>query len=191
MAATTTAARHPGQMPLLRPGRPQQARKEPRTETSPAGLCPATIRRPESGPVCGRRRSRRAGVLARMVNARGVTRFQTLWKANSSGKPKTPGTPFKPPPATLAGTRARDGTTIAPPPWAAQPRPKPFPAFSARRRANRKADSVFIVTTSAIRAVPRQVGGVPVNMAIWLCPPRSNAFPVDPRTKRKRDYHPK
>ncbi|PWV21506.1 hypothetical protein C3747_2g136 [Trypanosoma cruzi] len=112
-------------------------------------------------------------------------------KPTSSGKPKTPGTPFKPPPATLAGTRARDGTTIAPPPWAAQPRPKPFPAFSARRRANRKADSVFIVTTSAIRAVPRQVGSVPVNMAIWLCPPRSNAFPVDPRTKRKRDYHPK
>ncbi|RNF14687.1 hypothetical protein TcG_07483 [Trypanosoma cruzi] len=59
-------------------------------------------------------------------------------KPTSSGKPEKPGTPSEPPPATFAGTRARDGKTIAPPPWAAQPRPKPFPAFSALRRASRE-----------------------------------------------------
>ncbi|EAN89352.1 hypothetical protein Tc00.1047053511281.53 [Trypanosoma cruzi] len=61
---------------------PTAARKEPRTEASPAGPCPATIRRPAGFPVCGGRCGRRACVLAPMANARGVTRPQTLWKAN-------------------------------------------------------------------------------------------------------------
>ncbi|RNC54308.1 hypothetical protein TcCL_ESM08268 [Trypanosoma cruzi] len=80
----------------------QQARKEFRTETPPppAGLHPATIRRPADCPVRGKHCSCRTIVVTHMVNAHSITRSQALWKVNFPGESEPPEIPPEQPPST-------------------------------------------------------------------------------------------
>ncbi|PBJ74237.1 hypothetical protein BCY84_12841 [Trypanosoma cruzi cruzi] len=117
MAATTTATRHPGHMPLSRPGRPTTGTQ--RTSHGNAFSPRWTPHRhdPMPGRPPGVRQALQLPHYCR--DAHGVARPQALWKANFPGAPE-------PPPSTLARTRARAGTPTAPPPRTAQPRPKPL-----------------------------------------------------------------
>ncbi|KAF5218685.1 hypothetical protein ECC02_008390 [Trypanosoma cruzi] len=80
----------------------QQTRKEFRTETPPppAGLHPATIRRPADCPVCGKHCSCCTSVVTHMVNAHGITCSQALWKVNFPGESEPPEIPPELPPST-------------------------------------------------------------------------------------------
>ncbi|EKG00602.1 hypothetical protein TCSYLVIO_008444, partial [Trypanosoma cruzi] len=111
MAATTTATRHPGHMPLSRPGRPTKGTQ--RTSHGNAFSPRWTPHRhdPMPGRPPGVRQALQLPHYCR--DAHGVARPQALWKANFPGAPE-------PPPSTLARTRARAGTPTA------QPRPKPL-----------------------------------------------------------------
>ncbi|PWV01653.1 hypothetical protein C4B63_4g282 [Trypanosoma cruzi] len=173
------------------PNAPPQARKELRTETPPppAGPHHATIRRPADCPVCGKHCSCWTSLVTHMVNVYGITRplrrCGNLTFAVSRDRQKFHRN------HRLALERGRERETAHRPHLRHAMHDPARSHSSSRLRTTNKTDSVFIINTSAIRAVPRQVGGVPVNMTIWLRPPRSNAFPVDPRTKRNRDYYPK
>ncbi|EKF28878.1 hypothetical protein MOQ_007357 [Trypanosoma cruzi marinkellei] len=85
----------------------------------PLSSTPPRSDAPAYRPVCDKHYSCRTSVVTRVFNARGIVRSQALWQVNFTGEPESP-------PTSLARTRARDGTPIAPPPQTAQPRPKPF-----------------------------------------------------------------
>ncbi|RNF05660.1 hypothetical protein TcG_10725 [Trypanosoma cruzi] len=102
MTATTTAARHPTHMLLVRRGcRTADTQKTSHGSTSSFRWThPATIRRPADCPVCGRHCSCRTSVVAHMVDAQGMTRPQALREFSFPGESEPPEIPPEPTPAT-------------------------------------------------------------------------------------------
>ncbi|KAF8279243.1 hypothetical protein TcYC6_0019340 [Trypanosoma cruzi] len=102
MAATTTAARHPAQMPLVRRGcRTADTQRISHGNASFSRWThPATIRRPAGYPVCGKHCSCRTSVVTHMVNAYGITRSQALREFDFLGESEPPEIPPELPPST-------------------------------------------------------------------------------------------
>ncbi|PWV11264.1 hypothetical protein C3747_61g72 [Trypanosoma cruzi] len=102
MAATTTAARHPTHMLLVRLGcrTADTQRTLHGSAASSRWTHPATIRRPADCPVCGRHCSYRTGVVTHMVDAQGTTRPQELREFNFPDESEPPEIPPEPTPAT-------------------------------------------------------------------------------------------
>ncbi|PWV21408.1 hypothetical protein C3747_2g69 [Trypanosoma cruzi] len=170
---------------------PQQTRNELCTETPPppAGPHHAAIQRLADCPVCGKHCSCRTSFVTHMVNARGITR-----------SPRRCGNSTFP----VSRNRQKPHRNHRPALWCGREREAAHRLHLRHRmhspgRSHSLQSLLGVVQpTSRTRfylwhfhkqEFPRQLGGVARNTTVWLRPPRSNAFPVDSRTKQKRDQY--